>query len=43
MRAAMRDAAAVVPRADVKLATPLHRPADLPAALVFAGVAIIAA
>src|SRR5690349_8281323 len=43
MRAAMRDAARVVPRADVKAATPFRRPTDLPAALAFAAVAAVAA
>lgn len=42
MRAAMRDAAAVAPRADVKAATPIRRPADLPVAGAFAAIALIA-
>ncbi len=43
MRAAMRDAARVAPRANVKAAVPFKRPHDLPAALGFAAVALIAA
>jgi hypothetical protein len=43
MRAAMRDAVRVVPRANVQAAAPFRKPKDLPAALGFAAVAIIAA
>ncbi|MEZ4400523.1 MAG: hypothetical protein R3B06_10920 [Kofleriaceae bacterium] len=43
MRAAMRDAAAAAPRADVKAATPLTRPRDTTIALAFAAVAAVAA
>ena len=43
MRAAMRDAAAIAPRANVVLATPLRRPTDLPIALSFAAIAAVAA
>ena len=43
MRAAMRDAAAAAPRANVKAATPLRRPVDTRPALAFLAVAAIAA
>ena len=43
MRAAVKDAARAVPRADVVAATPVKRPRDLYAAVAFAGVAALAA
>jgi hypothetical protein len=43
MEAAMRDAAAVAPRANVKAATPLAAPRDLKPALGFAAIAALAA
>jgi hypothetical protein len=43
MHAAMRDAAAVAPRASVVKATPFHKPADLNRALAFMAIAAVAA
>ena len=43
MHAAMRDAAAVAPRASVAKATPFHKPADLNRALAFMAIAAVAA
>jgi hypothetical protein len=43
MRAAMRDAAAAAPRANVKAATPLRQPTDTRPALAFLVVAALAA
>jgi hypothetical protein len=43
MRAAIRDAIAVAPRADVRRATPFRVPRDLKVAGLFAGLALVAA